>query len=141
MDTIKNFEEWRTEEITKVFLLKSGLDIIISKYPTPLFDLFIQLKKNTKIKFAIEVKTKSRFQSKINNQIEVLKRYRDSNVIDLPVLLFKIDEKTESGEMDFLVLPSFKENKLLVKYIFEFEPLTAQNFRNKVDTITEWFNR
>lgn len=141
MENTNKLEEWRAEEIAKVFLFKSGIDLIISKYPTPLFDFFIQLKSQTKVKFAIEVKTRSRFQSKINQQIHTLKMYRDSNVINIPVIILRIDEKNETGEIDFLVLPSFIENRLLIKYEFEFEPLTKQSLRAKVDSIIKWYNR
>lgn len=139
MDNIKNFEEWRSEEVAKMFLLKSPYDLIISKYPTPLFDFFVQLKSNIKIAFAVEVKTKARFQTKINQQLQSLKIYRDTNMINIPVLIFKIDERNETGEIDFLVIPSHLKKKLLIRETFKFIQLNEQSLQSKIDSIKKWY--
>lgn len=140
MSSVKNFEEWRAEEIAKVFLLKSSLNLLISDYPTPLFDLFIQLVDHPNIKFAIEVKTKSKFNSQINLQLRSLKKYRDSNVIDIPVLIFKIDERNEVGELDFLIIPSIIGKKLLIRHTFKFVPLNKNSLIKKIDIIRRWYS-
>lgn len=139
MSNIHNFKEWRAEEIVKVFLLKSGYQFEIETFPTPLFDLFIKSKTNSKIKFAIEVKTKNRFVSRINKQMTALKTYRDAGMINIPVLLIKVDEKEEESEFDFLVFPSFKENSLLIRNEFKFIKLDKENFRAKMDVIEKWY--
>lgn len=141
MDNIKKFQEWRAEEIVKVFLLKADLNLSVDKYPTPLFDFFVTIKDKANIKFAIEVKTTTSFQLNLRKQLTNIKIYRDADMITLPVLIFKIDEKKETGELDFLVIPSFKENKLLIRNDFKFVEMTNENLKDKVDSITKWFDR
>ncbi|KJD31472.1 hypothetical protein PW52_16685 [Tamlana sedimentorum] len=138
---MSNFKEWRAEEIVKVFLLKSGYKFDIETFPTPMFDLFIKLKSNSEIKFAIEVKTKSRFQSRINKQLSSLKSYRDAGLINIPVFLIKVDEREEESEFDFLVFPSFKENQLLIRNEFRFIKLNKDNFKLKMDAVEKWYGR
>lgn len=104
-----------------------------------MFDLFIKLKSNPDIKFAIEVKTKSRFQSRVNKQLSTLKPYRECGLINIPVFLIKVDEIEEDGEFDFLVFPSFQENKLSIKNDFKFIKLNKENFTIKMQTIEKWY--
>lgn len=141
MDNIKKFQEWRAEEIVKVFLLKADLNLSVDKYPTPLFDFFVTIKNKANIKFAIEVKTTTSFQLNLRKQLTKIKIYRDSDMITLPVLIFKIDEKKETGELDFLVIPSFKENKLLIRNDFKFVEMSNENLKDKIDSIKKWFDR
>jgi hypothetical protein len=141
MENSKNIREWRAEEISKLFLLKSDFKFNIEDYPTPLFDLFVTLKDKPEIRFAIEVKTHLQFNSKINKQLESIKLYRDSGMINIPVLIFKINEEKVTGELDFLVFPSFIENKLLVRSKFKFIELNNNNFSDKMNTIIKWFNK
>lgn len=141
MSNIQNFKEWRAEEIVKVFLLKSGYKFEVETFPTPMFDLFVKSKTNSNVKFAIEVKTESRFISRINKQMSTLNSYRDAGLINIPVLLIKVDERKEESEFDFLVFPSFKENKLLIRNEFKFIKLDKENFRKKMNAIEKWYNK
>lgn len=141
MDNVKNFKEWRAEEIAKVFLLKSNYKLAVDQYPTPLFDFFVTVKDNPKVKFAVEVKTTSSFQLNLKKQLSNIKTYRDADMITIPVLLFKIDEKKETGELDFLVIPSFKEKKLLIRNDFKFIELNQNNLKNKLESIIKWYGR
>lgn len=141
MDNIKNFNEWRAEEMAKIFLLKSVYKLTIEKYPTPLFDFFISLKDRPEVKFAVEVKTSSDFLPNLRKQLSNIVIYRDAGMITIPVLLFKIDEKKEKGKLDFLVIPSFIENKLLVRNNFKFEDLNQKNLNNKIDSIVKWYEK
>ncbi|NRS90805.1 hypothetical protein HNQ02_003752 [Flavobacterium sp. 7E] len=139
MEHINDFKEWRAEEIVKVFLLKSDYKFEIEIFPTKMFDLFVKLKSNPDIKFAIEVKTKSRFQSRINKQLDILKTYREAGLINIPVFLIKVDEIEEDSEFDFLVFPSFQENKLLIRNDFKFLKLDKENFATKMKAIEKWY--
>ena len=141
MDNIKKFQEWRAEEIVKVFLLKADLKLSIDKYPTPLFDFFVTIKDKPNIKFAVEVKTTKSFQLNLKKQLSNIKTYRDADMITIPVLIFRIDEQKETGELDFLVIPSFKENKLLIRNEFEFVEMRTDNLKDKIDRITKWHGR
>jgi len=141
MEKIKKFEEWRAEEVVKVFLLKSGVNLSIEKYPTPLFDFFIQLKDDSMVRFAIEVKNKDKFKSRINKQLAHLITYRESGMLNIPVLIIKVDEEKETGEYDFMVFPSFKEKKLLIRKEFKFEELNKENFNKTISTIIKWFKQ
>ena len=141
MDNIKNFNEWRAEEMAKIFLLKSVYKLTIEKYPTPLFDFFISLKDRPDVKFAVEVKTSNDFLPSLRKQLSNIVIYRDAGMITIPVLLFKIDEKKEKGKLDFLVIPSFIENKLLVRNNFKFEDLNQKNLNNKIDSIVKWYEK
>jgi hypothetical protein len=141
MDNIKKFQEWRAEEIVKVFLLKADLKLSIDKYPTPLFDFFVTIKDKPNIKFAVEVKTTKSFQLNLKKQLSNIKTYRDADMITIPVLIFRIDEQKETGELDFLVIPSFKENKLLIRNEFQFVEMRTDNLKDKIDSITKWHER
>ena len=139
MEDIKNFSEWRAEEIAKIYLLKSGYNLTIEKYPTPLFDFFITLKDNPEVRFAVEVKTSKNFLPGLRKQLSNLKIYRDAGMITLPVLLFKIDEVKEKGKLDFIVIPSFIEKKLLIRNDFKFIDLNEKNLSAKIESIIKWY--
>jgi len=141
MENSKNIREWRAEEISKLFLLKSDFKFNIEDYPTPLFDLFVTLKDKPEVRFAVEVKTHTHFTPKIKKQLESIKIYRDSGMINIPVFIFKINEEKEIGEFDFLVVPSFLEDKLLVRNKFNFIELNNDNFSNKIDAVIKWFDK
>ena len=141
MDNVNDFREWRAEEIAKLFLLKSKYKLMIEKYPTPLFDFFIYFKTDPSVKFAVEVKTTRNYQKGIRKQLTNIKIYKDASMITLPVLLFKIDEENEKGELDFLVLPSLKENNLLIQNEFRFEELSQDNLNIKIEIIKNWYER
>ncbi|MCO6163688.1 hypothetical protein [Flavobacterium sp. NRK F7] len=141
MENSKNIREWRAEEISKLFLLKTDYKFNIEDYPTPLFDFFVTLKDKPEVRFAVEVKTQNSFNPKIKKQLESIKIYRDSGMINIPVFIFKIDQEKEIGEFDFLVLPSFNEDKLLVRFDFNFIELNNENFSKKMNTIIKWFNK
>lgn len=133
--------ERRAQIIAKMFLLKSDFKLYIDKYPTPIFDFLITLKDWPNVKFAVEVKTSLNFEARLNPQSTPIRIYRDADIITIPVLLFKIDEKTETGQLDFLVIPSFIENKLLVRNEFKFVDLKQQHFTDKIHSIIKWFDR
>ena len=141
MENKNNIKEWRAGEIAKIFLLKSNYKLSIDDYPTPLFDFFVSLKTDPTVNFAVEVKNKIRFNNNLNAQLNKLKIYRNLDVINIPVLLFKIDERNEVGEIDFLVIPSFRESKLLIRNEFKFQPLNQNNLTDKIDTIIKWYKR
>ena len=124
-----------------MFLLKADLKLSVNKYPTPLFDFFVTTKDKPNIKFAVEVKTTTSFQLNLRKQLSNIKTYRDADIITIPVLIFRIDEKKETGELDFLVIPSFKENKLLIRNDFQFVEMTNDNLRDKIYIITKWHGR
>lgn len=139
MIEINRLKEWRAVEIVKIFLLRLNQDLNIENSPTDQFDFIISLKDQPNIRFAIEVKSKQRFTSKVNKQIEQLKRYRDQKLITIPVLIIKVDEIKEEAEFDFLIFPSFQKEKLLVRYTFKFTPLNNESFVNKLNTIKKWY--
>lgn len=141
MDNEKNISGWRAEELAKVFLLKSDYELIVDRYPTPLFDFLVTMPAKRKVKFAVEVKTTIGFQNKIKRQLIRLKAFREIGAINTPVLLFKIDEKSEKGEVDFLVIPSFKENRLLFRHHFKFEELNQSTLKLNIETIIKWYRR
>lgn len=140
MDNTKNFKEWRSEEIAKVFLLKTDFKVNIENYPTPLLDLFITLKDNSEVKFAVEVKTNESFSLRMRKQIEQLKVYWEANMLNIPVFIFKINDEKETGEFDFLVFPSFKENKLLIRTELKFQELNNENFSKKMGAVIKWYS-
>ncbi len=132
-------KEWRAVEIVKIFLLRLNQDLIIENSPTDHFDFIISFKVQPNIRFAIEVKSKQRFTSRVNKQIERLKKYRDQRLITIPVLIIKVDDIKEEAEFDFLVFPSFQQNKLLIRYTFKFSVLNKESFINKLKTIKQWY--
>jgi hypothetical protein len=141
MNNRSSLREWRSEEIAKLYLLKSDYKLIVEQYPTPLFDFFVKSKKVEEIRFAVEVKRKDRFESNLKQQLHSIKIYRNEGMLTIPVLLFRIDETLETGEIDFLVFPSFRENKLLVRETFKFKKLEKQSLDDLVSIIEKWFKR
>ncbi|AYB34479.1 hypothetical protein [Chryseolinea soli] len=135
---LSSLKAWRAEEIAKIFLLKSDYKMSIEKYPTPLFDFFVTLKSSPQVQFAIEVKTTVNFQSGIKEQLAKLKIYRNVGMIEVPVLLFRIDEKEESGKLDFLIAP-IADNKLLIQNEFHFEELNQDSLKVKIKAIVNWY--
>jgi len=139
MIEINRLKEWRAVEIVKIFLLRLNLDLMIENSPTDQFDFIISFKDHPEIRFAIEVKSKQRFTSKVNKQIAQLKKYRDQKLITIPVLIIKVDDIEEEAEFDFLIFPSFQKEKLLVRYTFKFSALNKKSFITKLETIKKWY--
>ncbi len=136
---LSSLKAWRAEEIAKIFLLRSEYKMSIEKYPTPLFDFFVTLKSHPNVQFAVEVKTTVNFQNAIKEQLAKLKMYRNVGMIEVPVLLFRIDEKEENGKLDFLIAPSIADNKLSIKNEFHFEELNHESLKGKVKAIVDWY--
>lgn len=132
---------WRAEEFVKIFLLKYSSDLIVEELSNKqsLFDFYLHFKDKPKFRFAIEVKHRDKFTQKVNLQIKKLVALRDTNQIDMPALIFKVDDEKEIGEIDFLIIPSTKEKKLLVRYEFNFVKMTNENFSDKLEAIKKWY--
>lgn len=139
MAGLTSIKEWRSVEVAKLFLLKLDLKLKIEDSPTDFFDFIVSLEEDPHIRFAIEVKSRQNFKSKVNKQIDSLTKYRDQRLITIPVLLLKIDDVKEKGELDFLIFPSFKEERLLVRYTFKFSKLNKDSFSKKLQTIKKWY--
>jgi hypothetical protein len=141
MEKFQSFKEWRSEEVAKLNLLKSSYNFNIERFPTPVFDFFITLNSNKKVKFAVEVKEANSFKNYIKNHISKLKIYRENGMINIPALIIKVNEVTETGEIDFLIIPS-KTGKLLIRQNFDFKelnPLTIDVFIKKIEDW--WINK
>lgn len=138
MEKIKNFKEWRSEEVAKLNLLKSTYKLNIDKFPTPVFDFFVTLDSNKKVKFAIEVKETNSFNRYMKNHISQLKVYRENGMINIPALIIKVNEINEVGEIDFLIIPS-KTGKLLIRQNFNFKKLTPEAIDDFIKKIEKWW--
>ncbi len=141
MNELNRLREWRAEEIVKIFLLKSNLDFEVVKFDNPVYDFLLKCKKDESMSFAITVETKQNFKLRLKNQIEALNKFEKLGLITIPVILIVIDDKKETGELDFLIYPSAEEEKLKIKTDFSFINLNIENFYQKVDVIKHWFKR
>lgn len=139
MNRVKDLSEWRSEEIVKVQLLKSAHNLKIEDYPTPLLDFFITAKDNPKVKFAVEVKSDKSFEKNIKKQLNHLKSYYESRIIDFPIILFKIDDKKETGKIDFLIEPG--NEALNIKESFNFVRLDIENLNTLIENIYRWYTK
>lgn len=140
MTSKTELKEWRSEEIAKIFLRKSTYKLNIEPFPTPVFDFFITQLDKPRNRFAVEVKTKNNFNGKINSQLKSLTVYRNNGMINIPVILIKIDEVNETGEIDYLVVPS-KTGKLLIKKNYSFKTLTSETLDSYIDKINDWWTK
>lgn len=134
----KKLIEWRSEEIAKILLRKCSFELIIEPFPKDLFDLFIFQANNPRHCFAVEVKSKKLFTKRVNQQLFKLVKYRNSGMITIPALLMRIDEANETGEVDFLVVPSVT-GKLLIKRKFDFKPATGNRIDLLINNINRWW--
>jgi len=138
---LSDVKNQRAEAMAKIFLFKSDFRMTIEKYPTPLLDFFITLKDKPKVKFAVQVKRTSNFKRSIEKQLVNLQAYRDARLINIPILLFRIDEKHERGELDFLVAPSKKGKGLSLKKDFDFQELNQENLKKEIEVISRWYEK
>lgn len=138
---LSDIKSRRAELIAKIFLLKSDFRMTIEMYPTPLLDFFVTLKDKPNVKFAVEVKRTSNFKRSIEKQLVNLRAYRAARLIDIPILLFRIDEKHERGELDFLIAPSTKGKRLSLKEDFDFQELNQNNLKKEIEVIGRWYER
>lgn len=138
METMKNFKEWRSEEIAKLNLLQSSRKLIIEQSPSIFFDFLITLGSNKKVKFGVEVKESNSFTKYIQNHAQKLKTYRDSGMINLPALVIKVNEMAESGEVDFLIVPA-KSGNLLIRQNFHFKKLSPDTIDTFIEKIENWW--
>ncbi len=60
-------------------------------------------------------------------------------MIAMPALLMRIDEVNETGEVDFLVVPSLT-TKLLIRRKFEFKPATKNAIDQFINRINLWWD-
>ncbi len=140
MTNKKELIEWRSEEIAKLLLRKSNYSLHIETFPTPIFDFFITQNDKPRNRFAVEVKTKNSFNKNMNNQLKNLTIYRNTGMINIPALLIKIDEINETGEIDYLVVPS-KTGKLLIRKNYSFKPLTSKTLDSYIEKISIWWDK
>ena len=140
MNQKDNLIEWRSQEIAKIILRKSSFQLTIEQFPTQIFDLFITQLDKPKHRFAVEVKSGRLFTKRVNHQLISLVKYRDAGMINIPVLLMRIDESKEVGEIDFLVVPSIS-NKLLIRKKFSFKPANKDNLDIFISRINLWWDK
>lgn len=101
----KDLKEFRSEAIAKLALLKSSYLLSIEAFPTPLLDFFVALAGDPGVAFAVEVKPADQFARQLAQQRSKIEAYRASGMINVPVILMKIDDARETGQIDFLVEP------------------------------------
>lgn len=138
MESLNELKEWRSEEIAKIFLLKSKYVLSVEQFPTGLYDFFVRSTIDENVSFAVEVKRKALFAPRMKEQLKAIKIYQQNNMINLPVILFRIDEVKETGELDFLVAPGEDGGSLVVKEEWTFVKLTEINFAAKLNEISAW---
>lgn len=139
MESKSKIKEWRAEEIAKIFLLKSDCNLAVERFSTKLFDFFVQLRTNEKVRFAVEVKMKNGFVPDMREQLSAIRIYQKNGMINIPVLLFRIDEVKETGEIDYLVAPSKGKERLTIKEDFDFITLDQASLSLKVEEIKNWY--
>jgi len=140
MTEIERLKEWRAEEIVKLFLLRLNIGLVVEISPVDQFDFIVSLKDNVNIRFAIEVKSTQRFNKRLNIQIKQLEKYSDQRLITMPILIIKVDDIKEVGEIDFLVYPSVPNRRLLIRSTYRFKTLNKSNFNKKVEIIKKWYS-
>ena len=106
MKHIKNFEDWRAEQLAKVFLCRFN-DLILKKSNQIGLDFIVGVKYNNTIDeiFGIEIKAgkkRSWFTKQIRNNKT---KYADNK---FPVLLFLFDMETDKGYFSWIVKPLSK---------------------------------
>lgn len=141
MESKTKIKEWRAEEIAKIFLLKSEYGLAVERFSTKLFDFFVQVRTEETIRFAVEVKTRDGFLPKMREQLPLIKTYQKNGMINIPVLLFRIDEVKETGELDYLVAPAIGKDRLILKEDFTFTKLDQASLSAKVEEIKDWYRQ
>jgi len=126
MENNKPIKEWRTEEVAKLFLLKSAYKIAVDRYPSDMFDLLATPKDFKNARFGVEVKGLRTPSNKLRDLAARVKLNRDNGLITMPVLLFLIDDKLKTGKVDFLVYPGVIK-PLMVRQHFKFKELNPVN--------------
>jgi|LakMenEpi03Aug12_release.lakeMendotaPanAssembly.Ray.scaffolds.fasta_scaffold1168677_1 hypothetical protein len=141
MQELSKIKLWRAEEFVKLFLLKYEGDFNIEETTSRgnLFDFYLHFKGKPKYRFAIEVKHTDKFNQKLNYQLKQLVKLRKENQIDIPAILFRVNDEMEYGEIDFLIIPSIREGRLLVRETFKFVEMNNLNFKEKLETIKKWY--
>lgn len=141
MQDLTKLKLWRAEEFVKLFILKfeGNLEIEEPNNKESIFDFYLHFTNKPKFRFAIEVKHRDKFNQKVNQQLLKLVELRNKKQIDIPALIFKVDDVNEIGEMDFIIIPSILEKKLLVRNTFNFVEMNNENFSHKLDTIKKWY--
>ncbi|HEX8532258.1 MAG TPA: hypothetical protein VF646_19615 [Cytophagales bacterium] len=139
MRNTKDLKEFRSEAIAKLALLKSSYKLSIEAFPAPLLDFFVSLADHPKVAFAVAVRPVDQFTRQLEQQRSKLELYRASGLINVPVLLMKIDNVRESGQFDFLVEP-VPSGELRLKGAFEFKTLNTHNLDQLIEEIIRWKN-
>ncbi len=139
MRNTKDLKEFRSEAIAKLALLKSSYTLSIEAFPAPLLDFFVAVADHPGVAFAVAVKPVDQFTRQLEQQRGKLELYRASGMINVPVLLMKIDDLRESGQLDFLVEPALP-GELRLKDAFEFKTLNTHNLDQLIERIINWKN-
>lgn len=124
MKNTKNFEDWRAEEIAKVYLLNSGLITLLPDYENK-FDFIAISKASPEKRFAIEVKATKIPTSDIPKVLP-----REGNLFDdskFPVLRMYIDHDKEKGYYEII-----NRSKRA-----EIQPIQSKEFDTKLKELTQ----
>jgi hypothetical protein len=115
MKNIKQFQGWRAEQITKVFLLSLGV-FELNEYSSMKdkgYDFIAILKNNPDKKFGIDIKATKYSRNEIKS------RYFPKTLVrDLPLIQFFVNYDKESGYFRIINTNISSELKLLKKDIF-----------------------
>lgn len=132
-----DLKEFRSGAIAKLALLKSAYKLSIEAFPTPVLDFFVTLADHPGVAFAVEVKPADQFARQLAQQRGKLELYQASGMINVPVILMKIDDAKETGQLDFLLEP-VAPGALRLKQEFEFNPLTSHHLDQLIEKIIAW---
>jgi hypothetical protein len=133
----KDLKEFRSEAIAKLALLKSSYPLSIETYPTPLLSFFVALAEDPGVAFAVEARPADQFARQLAQQWSKIEAYRASGMINVPVILMKIDDARETGQVDFLVEP-VAAGELRLKQEFDFQTLTPHTLDQLIGRIIHW---
>jgi len=106
MRTAKSFEQWRAEEFAKLNLLKSKYKLHIEVFTNPMFS-FVVTEMANNMQFGVVVFRKDGFEESWRKYIQSVENFQNIGGMHIPVLLMRIDEQAETGEVDYFSIRSY----------------------------------
>jgi len=122
MKGIREIENWRAEEIAKVYLLNSGLVTLLPNYTTDKFDFLAIGKDLPDRKIAVEVKATKYPKNEIKKVFGKIRK--EYTRLPLPVIVMYIDYDKENGYFEIL------KKKSEVKH--DLQPLQSDTLKQEL---------
>ena len=127
---------WRAKAIAKLFLLKSSHKVSIEEPSHSPFNLLVFVENDKATEFGVVITLSDVSDSELRKHLKNTYAVDNIDRNEMPVLLMVIDDKKETGKLDYFIAPDGQ--RLILRNDFHFQVLNTRNLNQYIQEILAW---